>query len=87
MSALPASPSVPSQPEADTRCVNAHDLCWQGGPCPYCEVTGYRDERGRFATVVGSMPEPGNGVRVADTATEDALRAEDWFHDSDMGAR
>jgi hypothetical protein len=24
---------------------------------------------------------------VADTATEDALRAEDWFHDSDMGAR
>jgi len=37
--------------------------------------------------VVGSMPEPGNGVRVADAATEDALRAEDWFHDSDMGAR
>ena len=83
--------------------------------------------------VVGSMPEPGNGVRVADTATppvpcpscggttddecndrracrevldaiadetcrrmvaypvdddaEDALRATDWFHDSDMGAR
>ena len=18
-------------------CVNAHDLCFQGGPCPYCE--------------------------------------------------
>lgn len=18
-------------------CVNAHDLCYQGGPCPYCE--------------------------------------------------
>ena len=26
-------------------------------------------------------------VMAADTATEDALRAEDWFHDSDMGAR
>ena len=36
--------------EADTRCVNAHDLCWQGGPCPYCEVVCHRDAQGRFAS-------------------------------------
>lgn len=23
--------------EPEVRCINAHDLCWQGGPCPYCE--------------------------------------------------
>jgi hypothetical protein len=46
---LPAAPSVPIQIEADTRCVNAHDLCWQGGPCPYCEIICYRDAQGRFA--------------------------------------
>jgi hypothetical protein len=50
---LPASPSVPSEIEADTRCVNAHDLCWQGGPCSYCEVTGYRDTKGRFSRATG----------------------------------
>lgn len=54
------------------KCVNAHDLCWQGGPCPYCEVVCYRDELGRFAS---------------NDDAEDALRAEDWFHDGDMGAR
>ena len=32
------------------RCVNAHDLCWQGGPCPYCEVVCHRDAHGRFAS-------------------------------------
>lgn len=57
--------------------------------------------------VGGSMPEPGNGGRVAatptlphgdltpdevrewfpDDAAEDALRAEDWFQDADMGSR
>jgi hypothetical protein len=54
--------------------------------------------------VVGSMPEPGNGVRVADAATlplgdltADEVRewfpderegdGDEWFHDSDMGAR
>lgn len=55
-------------------------------------------------TVVGSMPEPGSGAGVADTATllhgeltDDEVRewfpdereadGDDWFHDSDMGAR
>lgn len=68
------SASIPIQTEADVRCVKAHDLCWQGGPCPYCEVICHRDTRGRFA----ARPH---------TDAEDALRAEDWFHDSDMGAR
>lgn len=35
-----------------TKCVNAHDLCYQGGPCPYCEpIVPLRTEDGRFATV------------------------------------
>jgi hypothetical protein len=26
-------------------CVNAHDRCYEGGTCPYCEVrTGKREE-------------------------------------------
>ena len=55
--------------------------------------------------VVDSMPEPGNGVGVADTATlphgdltadevrewfaeeQELFDGDDWFHDSDMGAR
>jgi hypothetical protein len=44
-----AGDQLNKRPEAVTQCVNAHDLCWQGGPCPYCEITGYRDARGRFA--------------------------------------
>lgn len=37
---------------AETKCVNAHDRCFLGGPCPYCEITGYRDEHGRFASAL-----------------------------------
>lgn len=22
---------------SEVRCVNAHDRCYEGGPCPYCE--------------------------------------------------
>lgn len=49
--------------EADTKCVNAHDLCWQGGPCPYCEVVCYRDDKGRFAP------------KIEDNKAEDARMA------------
>jgi len=32
-----------------TKCVNAHDRCDGGGPCPYCEpVWPLRTEDGRF---------------------------------------
>ena len=24
--------------EPDLKCVNAHDRCFEGGPCPLCEV-------------------------------------------------
>jgi len=34
---------------AEVKCVNAHDRCFEGGPCPLCEVVRYRDEQGRFA--------------------------------------
>jgi len=34
----------------EPKCVNAHDLCWQGGLCPYCEVVCHRDAHGRFAS-------------------------------------
>ena len=37
-------------PELMVECVNAHDRCFMGGPCPYCEyVLPMRDTRGRFA--------------------------------------
>ena len=35
--------------EAEVKCVNAHDRCFMGGPCPLCELVRYRDEQGRFA--------------------------------------
>jgi hypothetical protein len=35
--------------EAEVKCVNAHDRCFEGGPCPLCESVRYRDEQGRFA--------------------------------------
>lgn len=35
----------------DVKCVNAHDRCYEGGPCPYCEVTAYRDAQGQFAAI------------------------------------
>jgi hypothetical protein len=35
--------------ELEVRCVNAHDRCFEGGPCPLCELVRYRDEQGRFA--------------------------------------
>lgn len=32
------------------KCINAHDLCYQGPPCLYCEpVYPPRYENGRFA--------------------------------------
>ena len=35
--------------EPDLKCVNAHDRCFYGGPCPLCEPVRYRDAQGRFA--------------------------------------
>lgn len=34
----------------DLKCVNAHDRCFEGGTCPYCEVTAWRDAQGKFIT-------------------------------------
>ena len=48
--------------EPDTRCVSAHDRCYYGGPCPYCEVICHRDDNGRFARP------PGQQVPAADMA-------------------
>ena len=31
----------------EVKCVNAHDVCYEGGPCPLCEVVRYRDAQGR----------------------------------------
>jgi hypothetical protein len=37
------------------KCVNSHDLCYQGGPCPYCEpVYPFRDESGKFVKIESS---------------------------------
>lgn len=35
--------------EPDLKCVNAHDRCFEGSPCPLCEAVCFRDEQGRFA--------------------------------------
>ena len=37
-----------SEVHVEVKCVNAHDRCFEGGPCPLCEVVRYRDEQGRF---------------------------------------
>lgn len=36
-------------PDKEIKCVNAHDRCYEGGPCPLCELVRYRDAAGRFA--------------------------------------
>ena len=47
--------------ELMTRCVNAHDRCGGGTPCPYCEpVLPLRTGDGRFASRVAS-PTPTEG--------------------------
>ena len=39
-----------------TRCVNAHDRCYLGGPCPYCEpIQPMRDTQGRFVSGIISF--------------------------------
>jgi len=47
--------------EADTKCVNAHDRCFMGGPCPYCEVICHRDAQGRFTTPATHKAEGAEG--------------------------
>ena len=37
-----------SEVHVEVKCVNAHDRCCEGGPCPLCEVVCYWDEQGRF---------------------------------------
>ena len=33
----PAEVAAREAERNEPRCVNAHDRCYEGGPCPYCE--------------------------------------------------
>lgn len=67
-------------------CVNAHDLCWQGGPCPYCE-TPRRAIRGASSRVIGAaltlspQPVPAQEPLPHGELTADEVR--EWFPDED----
>jgi hypothetical protein len=75
--------------QPDTKCVNAHDLCWQGGPCPYCQTTAWRDNGGRYAkSPHEALPHgPLTTAEVLEWFPGERDDDYEWFHDSDMESR
>jgi len=58
-------------------CVNAHDRCYEGGPCPYCEVPTRKPTLGQMLAQNLSDALSGKITAEQAQANADAWRVEE----------
>jgi hypothetical protein len=58
-------------------CVNAHDRCYEGGPCPYCEVPERKPTLGQMLAQNLSDALSGKITAEQAQANADAWRVEE----------